>query len=125
MQIGPYSVVSPLGKGGMGTVLRVRAQDGRELALKLITGGAITQRTLERFERERRLLSELGAAEGFVSLLDSGVSDMGPWIVMPLVLGGTLRDRMKNGALPIDESVEIATTIARAIGRAHALGIVH
>ena len=71
MRIGAYEVQGELGRGGMGVVYRVRAADGRTVALKLLArptpGGA-----RERFERERRLLASLGEAQGFVPLLDAG-----------------------------------------------------
>jgi hypothetical protein len=108
----------------MGVVLHARAQDGRDLAVKVLldpnkTGAA------DRFERERRLLVALGEAEGFVPLLDSGVSPFGPWIAMPFVGGGTLRDRLSRGRLDLREAIAVAIEIARAIGRAHERGIVH
>src|SRR5262245_22106681 len=102
LKIGPYEVLAELGRGGMGTVLRVRAPDGRQAALKLLT--TKDPEAFARFERERRLLASLGEEEGFVRLLDAGMSDGGseskaaserrPWFVMPLVPGGTLRRRL-------------------------------
>ena len=123
MRIGSYEVLAELGRGGMGVVYRVRDAGGREAALKLLVG--VDQRAFARFERERRLLAELGDAQGFVGLLDAGISPQGAWLVMSLVGGGTLRDRLRAGPLGVDETVAIGVQVARALGAAHARGIVH
>src|SRR5581483_2901205 len=78
-----------------------------------------------RFARERRLLEKLGEAEGFVPVIDAGEDRAGPFLVMPLMTGGTLRDRLDTGALPVREAVELVTRLASAAGKAHAAGIVH
>src|SRR5262249_40825111 len=78
------------------------------------------------FERERRLLEKLGEAEGFVPLVDAGSAPEGAWIAMPFVAGGTLRDRIaQRGRIPWEEALEILTSVARAVARAHELGVVH
>ncbi len=123
MRLGDYEVLGPLGRGGTSSVFRARAPDGREVALKLLTRfGANAQ---ARFERERRLLASLGEAEGFVPLVGWGDSPRGPFIVMPLLRGGTLRDRIDLGPMPAEEAVLLVSTVARALRRAHELGIVH
>ena len=96
-QVGPYEVTGELGRGGMGVVLRGRGPDGQAVAVKLLLrprAGAV-----ERFAREVRLLRELGAEQGFVPILDAGQGPQGPWLAMPLLEGGTLRDRLRGGAL--------------------------
>jgi tetratricopeptide (TPR) repeat protein len=110
-----------IGRGGVGVVLRARAPDGADVALKLVLRASPD--AMARFDRERRLLAALG--EGFVPLLDSGTSSAGPWIVMPLLTGGTLRDRLAKGPLAIEDSVALVLALARAMGHAHAAGIVH
>jgi tetratricopeptide (TPR) repeat protein len=126
MRIGPHEVLSELGRGGMGVVYRVRTPDGREAALKVLE--RLEPDRFARFERERRLLASLGEEEGFVGLLDAGVSE-GPsrraWLLMPLVPGGTLRDRLARGPLGVDETLSLGVALARAVGAAHARGIVH
>ncbi|MBI3725432.1 protein kinase [bacterium] len=123
-----YQVISEIGRGGMGVVLRARAASGREVAIKLLlhqqTADA-SDRALARFERERRLLSSLAENEGFVPLLDAGESPRGPYLVMPFVGGGTLRNRILEGRLPVSEVVSLGRELARALGRAHERGIVH
>jgi WD40 repeat protein len=123
MRIGAYEVTAELGRGGMGVVHAARAPDGREVAVKVLLG--TKPASLARFERERRLLASLGEAEGFVPLLDAGETPQGPYIVMPLLRGGTLRARLEKGPLGVDETVSLGIALAEALGRAHALGIVH
>ena len=121
MKIGPYEVLGELGRGGMGAVYRVRRPDGGDAALKLLlrTDG------FARFERERRLLASLGEKEGFVGLLDAGISPEGAWLVMPFVPGGTLRKKLEAGPLGVEETVALGTGLATALGHAHERGIVH
>jgi regulator of sirC expression with transglutaminase-like and TPR domain len=123
MKLGPYEVIATLGQGGTGIVYAARSPDGRSVAVKVLkkTDGEV----LARFERERRLLASLGEAEGFVPLLDAGASEGGPYLVMPLVPGGTLRKRLEVGPLGIDETAELGRRLAFALGEAHARGIVH
>ena len=123
MKIGPYEVLGELGRGGMGIVYRVSGPDGREVALKLLA--RTDAATLARFEREKRLLDSLGEEDGFVVLLDSGIAPEGPWLVMPLITGGTLREKLERGPLGLEAAVALATTLARALGAAHERGIVH
>jgi tetratricopeptide (TPR) repeat protein len=123
VRIGPYEVLGELGRGGMGVVYRVTTPDGREAALKLLT--KMDEATFARFERERRLLAALGEEHGFVGLLDAGTSAEGAWLVMPFVPGGTLRQRLDAGPLGVAETVALGADLARALGAAHARGIVH
>ncbi len=122
--LGPYAIEGEIGRGGVGVVLRGRAPDGRAVALKLLLR-ADARVGLDRFEREWRIQADLGEAAGFVPLLDVGESARGPYLVMPFLAGGTLRERLRSGALPIDEAVRMTAAIAAAIGRAHQAGVVH
>jgi WD40 repeat protein len=124
VQFEGYEVLGELGRGGMGVVARARAADGRDVAIKLLLRPDARQ-AIERFDRERRLLSSLGEAEGFVPLVDAGVSAQGPYLVMPFVGGGTLRHRLRTGPLPVDEVVALGRALGRALGHAHERGIVH
>jgi len=124
VKIGPYDVLREIGRGGMGSVLRARGPDGRDVAIKLLLRPE-ARNSAARFERERRILASLGEAEGFVPLLDSGTSPQGPYIVMPFVGGGTLRLRLAEGPLEIDETLALGKALAAAIGRAHARGVIH
>ncbi len=123
-RIGPYAVLGEIARGGSGLVLRGRAPDGSDVAIKLLLDPA-KNAAVERFGRERVLLEELAAEGGFVQLLDSGQTPRGPWLAMPFVGGGTLRDRLARGRLPCEQALAVVRALARAIGRAHARGIVH
>jgi serine/threonine protein kinase len=123
MRIGAYDVLGELGRGGMGVVYRVRAPDGRDAALKVLLKADAS--TFARFERERRLLASLGEEQGFVGLLDAGVSEPRPWLLMPFVPGGTLRQKLEQGPLGVEETIVLGLALARALGAAHERGIVH
>ncbi|MBI3724330.1 protein kinase [bacterium] len=125
-RIGPYEVLDRIGHGGAGVVFRAReagAEGAATVAIKVLT--ASSEAALLRFERERRLLRSLGSVEGFVPVVDSGTSSHGPYLVMPHLGAGTLRQRLSRGPLPIGEAVGLGISLATAMGRAHALGIVH
>ncbi|HZU97874.1 MAG TPA: WD40 repeat domain-containing serine/threonine-protein kinase, partial [Planctomycetota bacterium] len=123
VKIGAYDVLSQLGRGGSGIVYLARGPDGAEVALKVLKRHSAESHA--RFERERSMLSRFDEASGFVPLLDAGVSPEGPFVVLRLMRGGTLRGRLEGGPLGVDEAVALVTALARAIGKAHALGIVH
>src|SRR5262249_2323721 len=78
-----------------------------------------------RFDRERRLLSSLGKAEGFVPLLGAGEDRGNPYLVMPFLEGGTLRNRLDKEKFSQDEAVALVLRLAKAMGIAHERGIVH
>src|SRR6185369_16386899 len=82
-------------------------------------------RSVARFDRERRLLGSFGVEDGFVALLDAGDAPEGPYLVMPFVPGGTLRQKLAHGWLSIDEVVGIGTALGVALGRAHGRGVIH
>ncbi|MEZ0230969.1 MAG: protein kinase [Planctomycetota bacterium] len=124
MKIGAYEILDQLGRGGMGVVHRARSPRGEDVAIKILSKR--DPDTLARFERERRLLGQFTAREGFVPLLDAGVSPEGFfYLVMPLVPGGTLRSRLAKGRLALDETLALGRALAEALGRAHERGIVH
>src|SRR4029077_14975920 len=80
---------------------------------------------LAAFEREKRLLATLGEAQGFVPVIDSGELAGRPYVVMPLLPGGTLRERLARGRLEPRDAIELVSRLAGAIGQAHERGIVH
>jgi eukaryotic-like serine/threonine-protein kinase len=121
-RIGQYEVIGPLGAGGMGEVYRARdTRLGRAVALKLLpdTFAADADR-LARFEREAQILATLNHPH--IAQI-YGLEDRA--LIMELVDGSTLAERLLRGAIPIDEALPIARQIAEALQAAHDKGIVH
>ena len=125
-KLGHYEISTLLGKGGMGEVWRARdTKLGREVAIKTLPEEfAKDADRLARFEREAQLLASLNhpniaAIHGFEE--DSGTH----FLVLELVEGDTLADRVKRGAIPVEESVKLALQIAEALEAAHEKGVIH
>jgi serine/threonine-protein kinase len=124
-RFGPYEVLGRLGVGGMGYVYRawdVRLQ--REVALKLLHNEFAMPGMRERFLREARAASALNHPN-ICTIFDIGEQNGEPYLVMELLEGITLRERIAQGALPPRDLICIAREIAEALGAAHARGIVH
>src|SRR5437660_11474186 len=104
-RLGPYEILAPLGAGGMGEVYRARdPRMGREVAIKVSA-----ERFSDRFEREPRAVAALNHPN------ICHVYDVGPnYLVMELIEGPTLAERIKEGAMPLD----LALPVARQIGDA-------
>ena len=115
-KLGPYEIVSALGKGGMGEVWRARdPRLGREVAVKISS-----QQFSDRFEREAKVVASLNHPNVCT------LHDVGPnYLVMELVEGPTLAERIKRGPVPMDEALGIAKQIVYALEAAHDKGIVH
>jgi serine/threonine protein kinase len=130
-RLGPYLVMSPLGAGGMGEVYRATdSKLGRDVAIKVLPAElAQDPERLARFEREAKLLASLNHPNiahvyGFESAtLDDGSS--AHFLAMELVEGEDLAERLKRGAIPVDEAITIARQITEALEEAHEHGIVH
>ena len=125
-QLGPYTIVAPLGAGGMGEVYRARdSKLGRDVAIKILPSHFTADpERRARFAREARLLATLnhphiGAIYGLEET--DGVTAL----VLELVEGPTLADRLARGPLPIADALAIARQIAEALDAAHEKGIVH
>jgi Tol biopolymer transport system component len=125
-KLGPYEIRSPLGAGGMGEVYRAAdSKLGRDVALKVIQQEfAQDTQLMARFQREAQVLASLNHTNiaSIYGLEDSGGVRA---LVMELVEGPTLADRIKEGAIPLDEALPIAKQIAEALEYAHEHGIVH
>jgi serine/threonine protein kinase/Tol biopolymer transport system component len=132
-RIGPYEIVAPLGAGGMGEVYRARdTKLNRDVALKVLPDAlADDPDRRARFEREAKTLAALnhphiahvyGLEEAPSTSPGQSVVDA---IVMELVEGQTLEDRIARGAIPVDEALLIARQIAEALEVAHDHGVIH
>ena len=125
-QLGSYTIVAPLGAGGMGEVYRARdTKLGRDVAIKILPSHFTSDpERRSRFAREARLLATLnhphiGAIYGLEEA--DGVTAL----VLELVEGPTLADRLERGPLPMAEALTIARQVAEALDAAHEKGIVH
>src|SRR5713226_1267090 len=125
-RLGPYEILSPLGAGGMGEVYRARdTKLNRDVALKILpdTFAADPER-LARFQREAQVLASLNHPHiGAIYGLEE--SDGIRALVLELVEGPTLADRIAQGAIPLDEALPIARQIAEALEAAHEQGVIH
>ena len=125
-RLGPYEVLGPLGAGGMGEVYLARdPRLGRDVAIKVLPSHlANDPDALKRFEREARAVAAL-SHPNILAIFDVG-SDQGlTYAVMELLEGETLRDRLRRGAMPWREAVDIAASIGDALSTAHAKGVIH
>jgi Tol biopolymer transport system component len=126
-RLGPYEVVSPLGAGGMGEVYRARdTKLGRDVALKVLPEGALTDdEARRRFRKEADALARL-AHPHIATIHDFDSANGTDFLVMELVRGPSLRDKLEEkGALPEKTVVRLGTQLARGLQAAHEEGIVH
>src|SRR5262247_2994133 len=124
-RLGPYEVLAALGAGGMGEVYRARdTRLGREVALKVISDGAIDSERLQRFEQEARLAGSLNHPN-LVVVHDVGSEGGAPFLVTELLEGESLRHRLSRGRLPLRTALELGVQLAEGLAAAHARGIVH
>jgi Tol biopolymer transport system component len=125
-RLGPYEILAPLGAGGMGEVYRARDDRlKREVAIKVLPAElAADPDRRGRFEREARAASAL-SHPNILTVYDIGSADSTVYIAMELVEGGTLKDLVASGPVPVRKLLELATQIAEGLAAAHAAGIVH
>ena len=125
-RLGPYEILSAIGAGGMGEVYRARdSKLGRDVALKVLpAASAADADRMARFEREARLLAALNHPH-IAAIYGLEESSGTPVLVMELVVGPTLADRIANGAIPLEEALPIAKQIADALEYAHEKGVIH
>jgi len=125
-KLGPYEITAKLGEGGMGVVWRARdTKLERDVAIKVLPAAFVESRErLARFEREAKLLAQLHHPN-IASIFGMEESEGTKALVMELVEGPTLADRLESGSLPLDESLSLARQIAEALEEAHEKGIIH
>jgi serine/threonine protein kinase/tetratricopeptide (TPR) repeat protein len=124
-RFGPYEILGKLGSGGMGLVFR--AWDGRlhrEVAIKLLHEDYTMPGMRERFLQEARAASALNHPN-LCMVFDIGEQDHNPYLVMELLSGETLKDRIARGAVPTEEIVRYTMEITDALTVAHGRGVVH
>ena len=124
--LGPYEIISALGAGGMGEVYRARdTRLDRTVAIKILASHLASSPELkQRLEREARAISSLNHPN-ICHLYDIGSQDGADFLVMEVVEGQTLADRLRGGALPLPEIYKIGIAVADALAFAHGRGIVH
>ena len=124
--VGRYRITEKLGEGGMGVVYR--AQDatlGRDVAVKPLRAEAGQHpERVRRFSQEARAASALNHPN-IITVHDAGEFEGGPFLVMELVEGESLRAQLRRGAMPLAKVLEIGIQAAAALARAHEAGITH
>jgi eukaryotic-like serine/threonine-protein kinase len=124
-RLGPYEILGRLGGGGMGHVFRAWDQRlQRDVAVKLLNDDYTMPGMRERFLQEARAASALNHPN-ICTVFDIGEQDRNPYLVMELLEGETLKERIERGALSAEEIVRYAMEIADALTAAHNKGIVH
>jgi len=125
-RLGPYEIVSPLGAGAMGEVYRARDKKlDRDVAIKVLPESvAADPDTLARFEREAKAVAAL-SHPNILSIFDFGTHEGTAYVVMELLEGKTLRERLDEGPIPQKLAVDYALQIVKGLSAAHEKGIVH
>ncbi len=124
-RFGPYEIHSRLGGGGMGHVYKAwDARLHREVAIKLLHNEFAMPGMRERFLREARAASALNHSN-ICTIFDIGEQDGDPYLVMELLEGETLRDRIQSRTIQNEELICVAKEVAEALGAAHAKGVIH
>jgi eukaryotic-like serine/threonine-protein kinase len=124
--LGHYEITSQLGKGGMGEVFQAKDQVlGRDVAIKVLPGEfARDTDRVARFQREAKLLASLNHPN-IAAIHGLEQSEGTNFLVLELVEGQTLADRIKAGPIPVEESLKLALQIAEALEAAHEKGVIH
>ncbi len=124
--IAHYKVLEKLGKGGMGEVWKARDQKlGREVAIKTLPEEfARDEERLARFKREAKLLASLNHPN-VAAIYGLEEDNRTRFLVLELVEGETLAERLKSGPIPVEESLGLALQIAEALEAAHEKGVIH
>jgi len=124
-KLGPYEILAPIGKGGMGEVYRARdPRLNRDVAIKVLPQAFATEVARERFQREARAASALNHPN-ICAVHDVGEAAGHPFLVMELLEGKTLREYLDGKPLDISTALALSIEVADALEAAHAKGIVH
>ncbi len=125
-KLGPYEIVAPIGAGGMGEVYRARdTRLDRDVAVKVLSTHLSTSEEIrQRFEREAKTISKFSHPH-ICTLFDVGREGEIEYLVMELLEGESLADRLGKGPLPTEQILRYGIEIADALDKAHRQGIVH
>ncbi len=126
VRLGPYEILAPLGAGGMGEVYRAKdTRLERTVAVKVLPQRLSSSTEVrQRFEREAKTISQLSHPH-ICALYDVGREGETEYLVMELLEGETLGERLAKGALPLEQTLRYGVEIADALDKAHRQGIVH
>ncbi len=125
-RLGPYTLVAPVGAGGMGVVYRAHDERlGRDVAIKVIRPGLLaSDAARRRFRIEALALGKLNHPN-IATVYDAGTQDGADYLVMELISGQTLKERLESDSLSMQESVTLASEIASALEEAHEHSVIH
>jgi serine/threonine protein kinase/tetratricopeptide (TPR) repeat protein len=125
-RLGPYEIREEIGRGGMAAVYRAyQTSVDREVAIKVILKSiALDDHTVQRFQREARLIARLEHPH-ILPIYDFDGGHEPPYIVMRFLDGGTLKEVMRQGHLPLDEIAYLIRQVGTALDYAHRQGIIH
>src|SRR6266404_5232936 len=125
-RLGPYEILEQLGAGGMGEVYKARdTRLDRTVAIKVLSSSLVASADLRaRFEREARAISQLNHPH-ICLLFDVGREGDTDFLVLEYLEGETLAERLRRGALPLEQALTIAIQIAGALDKAHRAGLAH
>src|SRR6267143_2774585 len=125
-QLGSHEITALLGKGGMGKVYRARdTKLKREVAIKILPDEfSLDPNRVSRFQRDAELLASLNHPN-IAAIYDLEETNEFRFLILELVEGETLDERLKRGPIPLDEALQIAAQIADGLAAAHERGIIH
>ena len=125
-RLGPYAIESPIGAGGMGEAYKATdTRLERTVAIKVLPAHVASDPDLKRrFEREAKTVAALSHPH-ICPVFDVGSEDGTDFLVMEYLEGETLADRLRKGALPLDQALKYAIEIADALDKAHRQGVTH
>jgi serine/threonine protein kinase len=124
-QVGEYEFEQKLGEGAAGVVYRARAPDGRVVAIKALSPALAADDAFRaRFAREARVAQQVRHRH-LVSIVEQGDEDGRPYLVLEYVPGGSLRDRLMRGRLPLEEMLRLVAEVGAGLDTLHRQDLVH